>query len=299
MKRRLAAPALLFPLLVAAAPLDAGAAPGPAPFPPFSIRDSETRVLPRSADGRQYQISVALPGSYASQPQRRYPVLYVTDAYWDFPTVQTSYGNLVYDRTVPEFIIVGFGYAGEKLDFGTLRQWELSPVPVDKPTGESGHAAEFLEAIEQEIIPFVERTYRVDPGFRVMAGSSLGGLFTLYAMYTKPGLFQGYIAVSPAAREHHEWLLGYEDAFARSGQPLKARLYLSAAEDEWPMFRAAIERFHERLAGRRYPGFVFQYRLVDGMRHAGTKAEGYVRGMQFVFLPQAPETGPMSEDHPY
>ena len=34
------------------------------------------------------------------------------------------------------------------------------------------------------------------------------------------------------------------------------------------------------------------------MRHAGTKAEGYVRGMQFVFLPMAPETGAMQE-HPY
>lgn len=286
--------ALLAPILVAVAPLGAA----PAPYPPFSIRNSETRVLPRSANGRQYQLSVALPGSYASQPERRYPVLYVTDAYWDFPTVQTSYANLAYDRAVPEFIIVGIGYPGENLDYNRLRQWELPPVTVDKPLGESGHAAEFLAAIESEIIPFVERAYRADPSFRVMAGSSLGGLFTLHAMYTKPDLFQGYIAVSPAVAEHKEWLLGYEDAFARTGRPLKARLFVSGAENEWPWFLAGIKHYAAQLAGRHYPGFQYEYRLIDGVRHAGTKAEGYVRGMEFVFLPLAPETGPMQE-HPY
>jgi predicted alpha/beta superfamily hydrolase len=200
---------------------------------------------------------------------------------------------------VPEFIIVGLGYAGENLEYGKLRQWELSPVPVDRPLGDSGHAAEFLQALETEIIPFVERTYRVDSSYRVLAGSSLGGLFALYAMYTQPALFQAYIAVSPAVRERRDWLLGYEDGFARSGRPLPARLYVSAAENEWPTFRAAIERFHQRLIERHYEGFVFQYRLVDGVRHAGTKAEGYVRGMEFAFAPFAPETGPMTEDHPY
>ncbi len=287
---------LLAPALVLAAWSSAAFAADS--FPPFAIRNSETRVLAPSANGRHYQLSVALPASYASQPERRYPVLYVTDAYWDFPTVQTSYANIVYDRTVPEFIIVGIGYAGENLDYGKLRQWELPPVTVDKPLGESGHAAEFLAAIEKELIPFVERTYRVDPSFRVMAGSSLGGLFTLYAMYTKPDLFQGYIAVSPAVAEHQEWLLGYEDEFARSGNAIKARLFVSGAENEWPWFLAGIKHYAERLPGRHYPGFTYQYRLIDGMRHAGTKAEGYVRGMQFVFLPMAPETGPM-QDHPY
>jgi predicted alpha/beta superfamily hydrolase len=269
------------------------------PYPPFAIANSELRVLPPSATGRHYQLSVALPGSYASQPNRRYPVLYVTDGYWDFPTVQTSYANLVYDRVVPEIIIVGIGYAGENPNYGHLRRWELSPVPTDEDSAGSGHAADFLRTIEQEIIPFVEHEYRVDASDRVMAGSSLGGLFTLYSMYARPGLFQAYIAVSPAVREQHEWLLGYEDAFAQAGRPLKARLFMSGAENEWPTFLAAIERFHQRLAQRTYPGFVFQYRPVDGMRHAGTKAEGYVRGMQFVFAPFAPETGPMSEDHPY
>ncbi|HZL45120.1 MAG TPA: hypothetical protein VFC28_02750, partial [Opitutaceae bacterium] len=82
-------------------------------FPPFVITNSELRVLPRAANGRDYQLQVRLPASYATDTTRRYPVLFVTDGYWDFPTIVTSYDNLIYDKVVPECIIVGLGYAGE------------------------------------------------------------------------------------------------------------------------------------------------------------------------------------------
>ncbi|HTX65810.1 MAG TPA: alpha/beta hydrolase-fold protein [Opitutaceae bacterium] len=279
--------------------IGAGAALAAAPAPrPFVIANSQIRPLPPSADGRHYELDVHLPGSYAQSPGRRYPVLYVTDGYWDFPTVVVSYDNLAWDRAIPEFIIVGIGYADEHANYNDLRRWELPPVPLTSPGGPSGHAAEFLRSIKDEIIPFVEREYRVDPSRRVLAGSSLGGLFALYAMYTEPDLFQGYIAASPAVRDAAPWIAGRAEAFARSGRPLPARLYLTTAENEWPDFRAAIEHFHDQLAGLHYPGFAYQFRRVDGMRHSGTKAESYARGMAYVFAPEAPETGPM-QSHPY
>jgi uncharacterized protein len=205
-----------------------------------------------------------------------------------------SYDNLIYDRVVPEVIIVGLGYAGENLPYGELRHWELSPVALDEDA-RTGHAADFLATIEQTIIPFIDREYRTDTSYRVLSGSSLGGLFTLYTMYTKPELFQAYVAVSPAVGEGKDWLFGYEDAFAKSGKPLKARLYMTGAEYEWPKFLDAIKRFDKQIAPRKYPGFVYQFRLIDGERHAGTKAEGYVRGMRFAFAPLAPETGPSKD----
>lgn len=63
-------------------------------------------------------------------------------------------------------------------------------MPLRENDSSSGHAAEFLQTIETVIMPFIEREYRADPSCRVMAGASLGGLFTLYAIYTKPELFK-------------------------------------------------------------------------------------------------------------
>jgi predicted alpha/beta superfamily hydrolase len=292
MKSRMSSSCLLVISLIPAW----AAAQSPTPqYPPHAIAGSQLRVLPPTAQGRNYQLHVALPESYAKDAARRYPVLYVTDGYWDFATIQTSYANLVYDRVVPELIVVGLGYAGENLEYGNLRRWELSPVPIGEPAETSGHAADFLQTIEQTIIPFIDREYRTDTSYRVLAGSSLGGMFTLYTMYTKPELFQGYIAASPAVLLQKDWLFAYEAAFAKSGKPLKARLYMTAAENEWPTFRAGIQRFHGQIGQRKYPGFVYEFRLIDGERHAGTKAESYVRGMRFVFAPLAPETGPSKD----
>jgi uncharacterized protein len=261
-------------------------------YPPHTIGNSELRVLPPAPNGRSYQLHVRLPGSYHQEPTKRYPVLYVTDAYWDFSNVVSSYDNLVYDKVLPEMIIIGLGYAGENLDYGKLRTGDLSPVAEKNMPKDAGHAAEFLVYMQKEIIPLMEREYRADPAFRALAGSSLGGLFTLYTMYTQPELFQGYVAVSPATPVGNDWLFTYAEKYAKSGAPIKGRLYMTGAENEFPGLLAAIKRFDVLISPHKYPGLSYQFRLIDGERHGGTKAEGYVRGMRYVFAPLAPETGP-------
>lgn len=261
-------------------------------YPPFSIPRSELRNFAPNADGRAYQLQVGLPESYARSPEKRYPVVFVTDGYWDFPRMFVAQGALVYDKVAPEFIIVGLGYAPENPgydNFGAMRRWELSPVPSDDPA--AGHAAKFLHTLETELIPFIEREYRVDPAHRVLAGASLGGLFTLYVMYSKPELFSGYIAATPAVVSGDDWLLRYEEEFAQSGRPLPVRLFVSGGGNESPRFLGGILRLNARIAARRYPGLEYQFRIIDDERHAGMQSESYTRGLRFVFAPLAPESG--------
>lgn len=264
----------------------------PSGFPPFAIARSELRDFPPNAAGRAYQLQIGLPASYATSPEKRYPVVFVTDGYWDFPRMFVAQGALVYDKVAPEFIIVGLGYAAANPgydNFGAMRRWELSPVPSQNP--DAGHAAEFVHTLETVLIPFVEREYRVDSSHRVLAGASLGGLFTLYAMYTKPDLFSAYIASTPAVVSGDDWLLQYEEEFARSGRALPVRLFVSGGGNESPRFLGGILRFNARVAARKYAGLEYQFRIIDEERHAGMQSESYSRGLRFVFAPLAPESG--------
>jgi uncharacterized protein len=260
----------------------------PPAIPKQVVANSQIRVLPRSANGRDYQLYVALPPSYETAPTRRYPVLYICDGYWDFALINGFYGGLLYDRDAPEIIVVGFGYPGVKPDFGALRQLDYTPAPNpnDPKSKLGGHAGAFLSVVEKEFIPFVEREYRVDPSYRVLGGSSLGGLFTLFAMFERRGLFQGYIAPSPATDWAQNWLFRREAAFAAQYKDLPVRLFLSGASEEGLL--PSILRFKEQLESRHYAGLQVKWRLVDGERHAGTKPESYNRGIRFVFAPRAP-----------
>jgi|WetSurMetagenome_2_1015567.scaffolds.fasta_scaffold34866_1 uncharacterized protein len=284
---RFTAPALIVFALAAGTATAQTAAPD---YPPVTIGNSQLRVLPPTPAGRHYQLYVGLPASYATETSRKYPVVYVTDGYWDFQKLDAIRGGLVYDRVAPEFIIVGIGYAGEKPDYNTLRTWELTPVAYGQ--GATGHAADYLDTIEKTIIPLVERDYRADPSFRVMAGASLGGLFTLYSMYARPGLFQAYVAVTPAVSVANDWLFGFENEFVKAGKTLKGRLWVSGGGNESPVFLGGILRYNQRVSSRKHPGLTYQFRIIDGERHAGNQVESYTRGLRFVFEQLAPETGP-------
>jgi predicted alpha/beta superfamily hydrolase len=53
-----------------------------------------------------------LPPSYRKQPERKYPVLNVTDADYAFPLIKQIARRLnVENPTVEEFILVGLSYA--------------------------------------------------------------------------------------------------------------------------------------------------------------------------------------------
>jgi len=264
-------------------------------YPAHTIPNSQLRVLPKSSTGRQYQLHISLPENYSKETNKRYPVVFVTDGYWDFVKLDAIKGSLRYDKYVPEFIIVGLGYPGENLNYGELRNWELAPVPFNNDTKNTGHAADFLNTLEAEIIPYVDREFRTDPAHRVLGGASLGGLFTLYAMYTKPELFSGYMAVTPAVAAGKEWLLGYEEAFVKSGRTPKGRLFVSMGGNEWPNFVASILRYNARVSSRKHPDLAYQFKVIEGARHAGMQMESYVRGLTFIFAPLAPESGPSTD----
>jgi predicted alpha/beta superfamily hydrolase len=73
----------------------------------FVLENTQIIPVQSQSTGRAHELVVVLPSSYATHPEKRYPVLYYLDAYWDTPLLTATYGNLIYDNQVPEFIMVG------------------------------------------------------------------------------------------------------------------------------------------------------------------------------------------------
>jgi predicted alpha/beta superfamily hydrolase len=111
-------------------------------------------------------------------------------------------------------------------------------------------------------------------------------------MFTRPDLFNGYVAVTPAVTVGEGWLLKYEEEFAKAGKSVDARLYMTVGGNEATGFAAPILRMNQRIAMRKYPKLAYDFRIIDGERHAGNQIESYNRGLRFVFAPLAPEQGP-------
>jgi predicted alpha/beta superfamily hydrolase len=228
--------------------------------------------------GRNYDIYVQLPGNY--QPDStKYPVIYVLDGQWDFKLLSSIVGGLAYDKVMPNAIVVGVTYTGERADYGALRAQDYTPVADPRFPG-SGDAGKFLAFLEQELIPHIESNYATDAR-RVLMGSSFGGLFTLYALFSKPALFGAYVSGSPALPYGGRFAFAQEAEYARNNRELNTKLYLAVGSAE-PL-ATPTQEFAKIIRARNYRGLDFETRIVEGEHHSGNKPEAFNRALRWIF----------------
>ena len=248
-------------------------------IPVVTLPGTQLRTLHSSATGRDYDIQISLPTDYARNPSARYPVLYVLDGQWDFKLMLSVQGGLVYDRWTPQIIIVGITWSGANANYDSLRAMDLTPAATSRLPG-SGAAPRFLQFIKDQLIPFVETSYRADPRRRILMGASFGGLFTLYALFTDPGLFWGYMAGSPAVTYAGRVGFALESSYAASHHALPVRLYIAVGSVE--DLAAPVQEFWGILRGRNYAGLRLETRVIEGERHSGNKPEAFNRGLRYI-----------------
>jgi predicted alpha/beta superfamily hydrolase len=250
----------------------------------FVLNNTEIIPIHSKITGRDHELVVVYPSSYKTNPEKKYPVLYYLDAYWDTPLLVSTYGNLIYDNEVSEFIMVGLSYPSSA-DYGKQRRIDYTFTAVDD---ESGKANLFLEFIKKEVAPLIEAQYRGQKTDRVIAGNSLGGLLTITAAYQLPDFFSGYIALSPAVEWDKQALVKLDNNYAKNHKALNGRMFISYGSTEYAAFRDPIIQFQKQLSARQYHGLNLSNYAMEGLDHTSVKGDGYVRGLMWVWKPKKP-----------
>lgn len=250
----------------------------PASLLKVEIPGTQLQKITSSIVGREYDLYINLPRNY-QDTSKTFPVLYLLDAQWDFPLVNAVFGEQYYDGFVPEILIVGITWGGNNPNYDMLRARDLTPTNI-KQVPQSGNAPKFLAFIKNELIPFIESKYRAAKNDRTLMGSSLGGLFTLYAMFHETEVFNRCVLTSPSVRWDNEIIYTYEKNYAEKKSQLPVRLFMAIGELEGVY---DFQKFVDHLKGRNYQGLELQTRVLEGIGHSGSKAEGYTRGLQSVF----------------
>lgn len=209
---------------------------------PALIADTTVHDLAPAHGGEPWRIFLHVPAKPA--PETGWPVLYMTDGNAvigtavDAVRAQASYPT---GTNVCEGVIVAIGYPVEGAYDPLRRSWDLGPPPGKTyppfhdgtANVRTGGAAEFLAFIEDELKPWMASRASIDSGRQALYGHSFGGLFALYALFTRPFAFQTWIAASPSIywedRTIDRFLEGFEAA-APDG-PM-ADVILSAGEYE-------------------------------------------------------------------
>jgi predicted alpha/beta superfamily hydrolase len=244
-----------------------------------NIPGTQVQKIFSEINKQEYILHINLPRFY-DDTTKDYPVVYLLDSQWDFPLVSAIYGEQYYDGFLPDLIIVGITWGGKNPNADILRARDFTPTDIHQ-NNPTGNAEKFLEFISRELIPFIENNYRGSKTDRTLMGSSLGGLFTLYTLFTQYEIFNKYVLTSPALTWDNGVLSKYEEKYFIHSDQLPVRLAMCVGELEglYPPFQDFVKKLKER----NYNNLELFTKVIEGIGHSGSKADGYTRGLQFVF----------------
>ena len=229
--------------------------------------------------GEDRIVLVRTPAGYETN-KVSYPVLYMTDGDAHMGHTASTVEFLTQNGRIADLIVVGVT--------NTDRTRDLTPAKssLKNPAGElqfptSGGADNFLKFFETELIPEIEKTYRVQP-YRILAGHSLGGLFAIHAMISKPGLFNSYVAVSPSLQWENDEAMKRVEDFLKNQKESKVTLFASIGNEPGPIGED-FDKLKALLEKSNIKGFEWQAERMADEDHGSVVLRSHYFGLRKVY----------------
>ncbi|MBN1666518.1 MAG: alpha/beta hydrolase [Anaerolineales bacterium] len=227
----------------------------------------------------QRAIYAWLPPGYHDTKQR-YPVLYMHDGDNLFDARRSYSGEWLVDETMQQLsqqgqpaIIIGLS------NQGNLRRMEYNPYASQWPEIPDGSGENYIRFLVETLKPFIDASFRTLPDRQHtgIAGSSMGGLISLYGFLTRPEVFGFCGALSTAYWFGKEGLLNTIETCA-SGV---GKVYLDVGTEEGPTLQGwgyadqdldrayvtGVRRLHEALLEHGYDQANLMYLEETGAPH--------------------------------
>lgn len=201
------------------------------------------------------QIMISLPPAYEKEPDRKFPLLILLDGEYLFDAFSGALSYANYWDDLPPVIIVGISQNknGER----------FNDSQFDKETGlpeESG--SRFYEFIGSELIPALEKKYRIAP-FRVIAGHDTTAGFLNFYLYKDQPVFNAYISLSPEFAPEMETRIA--ERLATFKQPIF--YYQATADGDLKKMQKKIKELDENIRKMSNPNVNYRFDEFKNATH--------------------------------
>src|ERR1035437_7488943 len=222
---------------------------------------------------------ISKPAGYDNDMDR-YPVLYLLDGETHFRYTAAIVDFLAANDRIPKMLVVGITSGASAKRTHDLTPPSAAEMDTRFSPGNGGAEA-FLSFIGDELIPYVDKTYRTRP-YRLLAGHSFGGLFGIYALTKKPKLFSGYIAADPSLYWNNQAVAAQAESFFSHTGSLQADFYMTATDpsDKVP---SEIGRLNAALTKSAPVGFRWKFDWMQQENHMSIPLPSIYRGLETIF----------------
>ncbi|MFD2570888.1 alpha/beta hydrolase [Spirosoma soli] len=229
------------------------------------------------------RVNVLLPHDYETQPDKRYPVLYLNDGQ-NLIGEGTGYGSwhveqkmaILASRKRHEVILV-------TIDHGEEQRIQEYTVEKTRLAGRA-RGREYLTFIRDTLKPVIDAKIRTRPEAECtgIGGSSLGGLISIYGGLMHPDVFGRLMVFSPSL-----WISPkiYFDAI-RFKAPVPMRVFAYGGQAESKYMVSNLERFKESLVKQQYGGSpidVYVSIYPEGTHEEAHWSREFPRALEWLF----------------
>lgn len=273
------------------------------------LPDTEVHQIRSEHVGDDFKIIIGHCGSLGVAAV---PALFLGDPWANFGTAVEIIRLLRLAEDVPPLLVVGVGYPVATLeDNFELRCRDFTPS-VDLASGYTdvammGGAGRFLAFLREELKPWAQQRYGIDPDDCTLFGDSLGGLFATHVLLDQPQSFRRYGIGSPSLYWDKQRMFEREAEYAQAHGDLPAKVFFSVGAHETPEgdrryieqmpaerrakaeadpsidMVADCERMVERLRGRAYPSLELGCEVLPGEYHHTAPAANLSRSLRYLF----------------
>ena len=253
------------------------------PGQPVSIEGlqglDETRhhVVESDVLDKQLHVLVGLPDGYDPSADESYPTVYILDGGELYPLLK-PYSNYLYNgREAPKLILVAISYGTGDWEKGNDRSHDYTAPTEEREYW--GGAADFQAFLADELLPYIEESYRSTRDKRIIFGHSLGGQFVLYTAQTRPGLFWGHIASNPALHRNLPLFLSLRPEPPQS----PSHLFVGDGAEDDARFLEPRTRWIEYWNEQSTRPWALRIEPLDGHNHFSAPPASFRRGIRWLF----------------
>ncbi|MGB1210823.1 MAG: alpha/beta hydrolase [Lacinutrix venerupis] len=239
----------------------------------FSLQFSVAQVTYKNFNsellGEAREIKIQLPRSYKSS-DKSYPIIVVLDGDYMFEIVAGNVEYAAYWEDIPEAIVVGINQFDKRND-DTLYS-ELNSLPME--TG-----AAFFDFVGQELIPYIEKTYRTEK-FKVAVGHGITANFINYYLLKEIPLFNAYVSLSPDMAPDMQ-------AFLTERLPnitTKTFYYLATSNNDVKDIQAQTEALNTAIKGINNESVLSTFDNFEGPTHYSLPAHAIPKALEDIFF---------------
>lgn len=214
------------------------------------------------------ELKVQLPRNYKKNVDKTYPLIVVLDGDYLFEPVVGNVDYFSYWEDMPESIVVGVNQRKTRENDCRYDAAEFLPTL---------EGAEFFEFIGQELLPYLNQTYRTAQ-LKIIVGHDYTANFINYFLFKDNPIFQGYICLSPELAPP----MG-ERITSKLGSTSDIWYYLATASNDADNIKKDLISLDEKMQALENPEMNYFFDNFDESSHYTLVGRAIPKALEGIF----------------